>query len=95
MTFEQRVDEVLAEMKVIMLDRQEKYGPENITAGGVHGLIIRMQDKLARIRTDHKDCRLWGDCVVRELDDEAPLDAWLDMANYAGPIGVMVQRGKW
>lgn len=94
-TYEQALDLVLAEMRTIMLDRQRKYGPNNILRGGVHGLITRIGDKLARIEQDHDQC-LFQKCDGRiELPDEQEADAWLDLANYAGPIALMLQRGWW
>lgn len=94
-TFEEALDLVLTDMRAIMLDRQRKYGPTNITRGGIHGLIVRIGDKLARIEEDHKDCPFKGKCNCRELPDEAREDAWLDLANYSGPIALMLQRGVW
>ncbi len=94
-TYEEALDVVLAEMREIMLDRQRKYGPSNILRGGIHGIIVRVGDKLARIEEDHKSCPFKGECLSRELPDEAPLDAWFDLSNYSGPIAVMVQRGWW
>lgn len=95
MTFEQAVDEQLARMRDIMLDRHRKYGPNNITAGGIHGLITRIRDKLARIEQDHKNCPFMGECQTHDLPDEARDDAWLDLANYSGPIALMVLAGIW
>lgn len=95
MTFEQVLDEQLDRMRVIMISRQRKYGPENIKAGGIHGLVVRMRDKLARIEQDHKDCPFLGPCIERTLPDEERDDAWLDLANYAGPIALMVLHGIW
>jgi len=101
-TYEQALDIVLAEMREIMLDRHRKYGPNNILRGDVHGLITRIGDKLARIEEDHKYCSFkvckWDNVLTpedREFTDETAEDAWLDLANYAGPIGIMLQRGWW
>jgi len=79
-TFEEAMDPILAEMRELMLDRQYKYGPENIRSMGIHGLIVRINDKLSRIKEDHKE--------ERE-------DAWKDLANYAGIIALMVMRDNW
>ena len=94
-TFEQAMDLILAEMRELMIDRQYKYGPTNISSMGVHGLIVRINDKLSRIKEDHKNCSFLGECVVRDLPDEAREDAWKDLANYAGIIALMLMRGKW
>ena len=94
-TFEEAVGLVLEDMATIMLDRQRKYGPTNIQRGGIHGLLVRIGDKLARLEEDHKACPFKGECLQRDLPDEKVEDAWLDLANYAGPIGIMLQRGWW
>ena len=94
-TFEQAMDLVLAEMRELMLDRQYKYGPENIRGMGIHGLIVRINDKLARIKEDHKNSSFLGECNLRDLPDEEREDAWKDLANYAGVIALMVMRDTW
>ena len=94
-TFEEAMDLVLAEMRELMLDRQYKYGPDNIRSMGIHGLIVRINDKLARIKEDHKDCSFLGECNLRDLPDEAREDAWKDLGNYAGVIALMVMRDNW
>ena len=94
-TFEEAMDLVLAEMRELMLDRQYKYGPENIRGMGIHGLIVRINDKLARIKEDHKNCSFLGECNLRDLPDEEREDAWKDLANYAGVIALMVMRDTW
>ena len=95
-SYDAAVDLVLEELRQLMLSRHRKYGAENIIVGGVHGLIIRIQDKLARIRQDHKDCSFIGACApLISLPDEASEDAWLDLGNYAGVIAIMLARGWW
>jgi len=94
-TYEQALDVVLAEMREIMLDRHRKYGPNNILRGGVHGLITRIGDKLARIEKDHELCGFKHCVPGRDFTDETSEDAWLDLSNYAGPVGIMLQRGWW
>ena len=94
-TFEEAMDPILAEMRELMLDRQYKYGPDNIRSMGIHGLIVRINDKLSRIKEDHKDCLFLGTCTLRDLPDEEREDAWKDLACYAGLISLMVMRGNW
>jgi len=94
-TFEEAMDPILAEMRELMIDRQDKYGPDNISSMGIHGLIVRINDKLARIKEDHKNCSFLNNCTLRELPDEEREDAWKDLANYAGVIALMVMRDHW
>ena len=95
MTFEEGLAKVLAEQTAVIIDRHRKYGPGNITATGVHGLLVRMQDKLARIAYAHKDCPL-GDCKASaDFADDSEADSWLDLASYAWPIYRMLTTGTW
>ncbi|MDO8691691.1 MAG: nucleoside 2-deoxyribosyltransferase [Dehalococcoidia bacterium] len=100
-TFEAMIGRVLiGEQRRIMRQRQRKYGPYNISRIGLHGVIDRAQnDKFARIEQDHKDCK-WRECQVmvnggRALPDEMGEDAYVDIANYTGPISVSLMRGWW
>ena len=94
-TFEEAMDPLLAELRELMIDRQYKYGPDNISIMAVHGLIVRINDKLSRIKEDHKNCSFLGECTLRNLPDEAREDAWKDLANYGGINALMLMRGQW
>jgi len=95
-TYEQALDTVLAEMRELLIEHHKKYGIKNIARAGVHGLITRMNDKIARIEMDHSKC-LFNECTWhgREMTDEEAEDAWLDLSCYSGPIGLMLQRNWW
>jgi len=64
--------------------KQKDYGPENIARGGELGVVVRAQDKVARLQN------LQG----KDPDYEPIEDTWLDLADY-GIIGYMVNRGWW
>ena len=67
----------------IFCDRHKKYGPENISKGGLAFLEARRNDKLARIRHSGDD-----------FTDESRDDAYYDMSNY-WLIELMVVKGEW
>lgn len=67
----------------IMIDRQEKYGPHNISAAGFDGVLVRLGDKLARLKRGTAD-----------HSDESAKDTLFDVANYA-LIAAMVLEGSW
>lgn len=97
-TFESAVSAQLRVMRSIMIDRQRKYGPTNILAGGEHGIYTRSMDKMARILETHKEChftRCDGLDSAPDFDDEGPLDAQRDVANYNGVITPMLRAGVW
>lgn len=39
----------------VMVERHRAYGPSNIQASGMQGIVTRMQDKIARLRTNPED----------------------------------------
>lgn len=71
------------EARLIMVARQHKYGPHNISAMGFDGVIVRMNDKFARLRQG-----------LAAHGDETAADTLYDIANYA-LIGLMVHEGSW
>ena len=87
---ESDVDKILADLKSILLRKQEDYGPLNISlapGGPYNGLRVRMFDKLQRF--SH---------LVETKNDtpnfESLRDTFIDLANYA-IIGILVQSGQW
>ena len=62
-----------------LIDRHHKYGPGNILEFEEYGLLIRMSDKVARIRN--------SDGI--DFADEAAIDPYVDLVGYAA-IAVML-----
>ncbi len=70
----------------IFMYKHADYGPGNIADFGEAGVIVRMNDKMNRIKNlIGKD----GDA-----QNESLADSLLDMANYA-IIGILVLENKW
>ena len=69
----------------VLDEKQQDYGPDNITISGELGVIVRSQDKLCRLK------HLLG---KKTVNNESVSDSWMDLANY-GLIGYMVHNGKW
>lgn len=71
----------------VLLDTKQKdYGSGNISAFGEKGIIVRMNDKVERLKT-----LVWQD---RSPEHEKVEDTWLDIANY-GIIGLLCHKGEW
>lgn len=85
-TFEEALDCILAEMRAVIISKNEDYGPGNIAAFGELGVLVRASDKIERLKT----------LLVRKRQPnyEGIDDTWLDLANY-GVIAQMVRRGWW
>ena len=81
--FELDLDDLLKEVRDLMADRHRKYGPGNISKRGIPGVLVRLDDKLARL--DNSDA---------DFTDESYRDAWMDVVGY-GLIALMWLDGDW
>jgi len=87
-TFEESLDIMYAQCRQVMIDRHRKYGRGNIDAFGRQGVVVRLSDKLARLKT------LLFSSRGAEAGDEKELDTWIDIANY-GVIGLLLLCNMW
>jgi len=85
-TFHEALGLILDEMREVMIAKQLDYGPGNILDFGDLGVLVRANDKMARLRNLYQT----GDAPRNETVD----DSWIDLANYA-VIAQMVRRGFW
>ena len=83
-TFEEAVDEVMGELRELMINKQRDYGHSNITDFGEYGVLVRLNDKVCRLKN------LLGN--KKEPKNESIDDSWIDTANYA-IIAIMLRRG--
>lgn len=84
-TFEEALDEVMAELRELMINKQRDYGHRNIMDFGEYGVLVRANDKIARLKN------LLG---KKEPKNEALEDSWRDLANYA-IIALMLRKGTF
>lgn len=85
------LDDIIAELKIIMVQKNQDYGPYNIAhapGGAMNGLLVRMHDKMERLQN------LYHNKKSNTPNYESFEDTLKDLANYA-IIGLMVQRGEW
>ena len=80
-TFNQACYEVAREIADLVIKKQHDYGHENILAFGELGLVVRTNDKIARLKN-----LLGKDGVT-----EPRIDAWVDVVGY-GIIALMLDR---
>lgn len=78
--------ELLAEYAQLFAAKQEAYGRGNIDGFGELGALVRLNDKVERL----KNLIYRG----KANDLEAIEDTWLDVVGY-GLIGLMIHRGRW
>lgn len=84
-TFEEAVDEVMGELRELMIDKQRDYSHSNITDFGEYGVLVRLNDKV---------CRLKNLLGKKEPKNESIEDSWIDAANYA-IIALMLRKGTF
>jgi len=75
--------EYLNEVLELVAERGRKYGPGNIQEFGELGVLVRLSDKLARLRH-----------TTENFEDETSADSWMDVIGY-GLIGLAWSRGDW
>ena len=91
MYFEDAVDQVLADVKAVLVSHNKKYGPNNISDFGEMGIVIRLNDKLHRLKQWYFE----ADNRAREnTPDESLNDTWTDIEGYAA-IAMMVRHDIW
>ena len=100
-TWEDALNVALECQRRIMVDRQNKYGPTNIAQLGIFGVLSRaMADKMARLRGALNGRIVRGEVLLDPIavgNDAADTfeDGLVDLANYSGPIGLMLSRDWW
>lgn len=97
-TFEEVFEKIYGEAWDIMMQRQRRYGPENIRKQGLHGVTTRIgEDKLSRIKNTLRGKVIAGEVVLDEMGPEEMAvaeDAFFDIANYS-LICISLMRKKW
>ena len=82
-TFDQACRNIAIEVARTVREKHKDYGPDNILVFKEQGLIVRMWDKIGRLKH-----LLWTE---RSPKHEAVEDSFTDLAGYA-IIGLMLQR---
>ena len=80
-SFNQACYEVAREIADLVIKKQKDYGHENILAFGELGILIRTNDKMARLKN----------LIGKEGVTEPRLDAWVDIVGY-GIIALLLDR---
>ncbi len=98
-TFEATFSDIFVQAYDLLIARQRKYGPDNITRQGMWGVITRIaDDKIARIKRAFNGRIVSGqialDPVAEGDADDTFEDACLDLMNYAA-ILLALKRGVW
>jgi len=82
-TFDQACRDIALEVARTVIEKHKDYGPDNILVFKEQGLIVRLWDKIGRLKH-----LLWE---AKQPKHEAIEDSFTDLAGYA-IIGLMLQR---
>ena len=82
--FEEACRNKALEIAELVINKQRDYGHDNINAFGEFGVLVRTNDKVARLRNLHG----------REGVTEPRIDAWKDIGGYA-IIALMLDDGTF
>lgn len=98
-TFEDVMFGLYEEAFALLVDRQRKYGPENVRRLGMFGVFSRLSfDKIERVKRALNGRIVNGEVILdlenTDFADESLEDAILDIVNY-GIIMLAVKRGLW
>jgi hypothetical protein len=83
--------ETLLECIELFDKKQLDYGPGNIAEFGELGVVVRTNDKMARMKNLLFQGGQWN---PQNAANEPIEDTWKDVCNY-GAIGLMCLRGDW
>jgi hypothetical protein len=83
-TFEEATYLTFAKCAELMIAKQHDYGHRNITDFGEFGVLVRLNDKVARLKNLYEK--------NREPKNESVSDSWADICNYAA-ISLMLREG--
>lgn len=83
-TFREAAERIVQEMVDLLVSKQHDYGPGNILAFGELGVLVRVNDKVERLKNLLKS----GATPKHESIE----DSWTDLSVY-GVIAKMLRRG--
>ncbi len=87
-TWQEAAQEVADEIVDLIASKQHDYGHDNINAFGEFGVLVRANDKLARLRNLISDVQRDGPA------NESIEDSWFDLAGYA-IVALMLRNGSF
>ena len=82
----EELKKICKEIEELLQRKNEMYGDENIVKIGKEGIIVRLTEKIERLKH----------LLVNKINppEETIEDTWNDIIGY-GIIGLMLQRGRW
>jgi hypothetical protein len=85
-SFERHCYKIASELARMVIDKQRDYGTENILAFEEKGIVVRMNDKIARLKN-----LVWGNRIP---NNETLDDTYRDLAGYS-IVALMLRSGTF
>ena len=82
----EEMEKICKEIEELLKRKNEMYGDGNIDKMGKPGVIMRITEKIERLKHLLKN--------NLNPEEETLEDTWKDIAGF-GIIGLMLQRGRW
>jgi hypothetical protein len=83
-TFEEHLHDVMASLEEMLKKKHHDYGSANLEKHGVYGVLVRLDDKLARIENLSKKDE------DAKVEDEKIRDTFADVAGYSIMTMIMI-----
>ena len=87
LTYEEHLVDLLSDIKKMLLAKHHDYGTNNLKKRGLPGIMVRLDDKIARI-----DNLLMNQENVH-VEDESIVNTFIDIAGYAIQA-ILLEEGK-
>jgi len=81
--WEEACQSIASEIVRLLIKKQRDYGHDNINAFGEYGILVRANDKIARLKNLYDK---------ETIENESIEDSWLDEGGYS-ILALMVRRG--
>ena len=82
-SWEEACQSIANEIVQLLVKKQRDYGHDNINAFGEYGILVRANDKIARLKNLYDK---------ETIENESIEDSWLDEGGYS-ILALMVRRG--
>jgi hypothetical protein len=89
--FEEALDRVISECRTLLLQKHHDYGTNNIKIFGAYGVLVRMSDKIQRLRNLIEKSGFNGNINVARVSESMD-DTWKDLVNYP-LLAILLERG--
>jgi hypothetical protein len=85
-TYEEALDDVLKHIRTMLISKRHDYGENNLKKHGLYGILVRLDDKTARINN-----LLNKECIM--VNDESIVNTFADIAGYAIQ-GILLEQNR-